>query len=169
MVTQRLLDVERAGRAAAEVRVAQLTAQNVQLRAALPPGANIPEDEPAEGRYPGSCTYPLLITVQSIHSHSLALHSNSSDTVCRWCRCDCSSRCWRCIQQRHQHPRRWRPSGCKCRSRRRRCGRSGHNDCFSDAEEAGDCRAGARDSTGGVISLYDQRAWMGQPKREGPA
>jgi hypothetical protein len=69
MVTQRLLDVERAGRAAAEARVAQLTAQNVQLRAALPPGVDISEDEPAEGRCPGSCAYLLLITVQSMHSH----------------------------------------------------------------------------------------------------
>ena len=67
MVTQRLLDVERAGRAAAEARVAQLTAQNAQLRAALPPGADIPEDEPAEGMLQSACAWLLLMTVQMIH------------------------------------------------------------------------------------------------------
>ncbi len=64
MVTQRLLDFERAGRAAAEARVVQLTAQNVQLRAALPPGVDIPEDEPAEGMLHSSCAWLLLMTVQ---------------------------------------------------------------------------------------------------------
>lgn len=67
MVTQRLLDVERAGRAAAEARVAQLTAQNVQLRAALPPGVDIPDHEPAEGMLQSSCAWLLLMTVQIIH------------------------------------------------------------------------------------------------------
>lgn len=67
MVTQRLLDVERAGRAAAEARVAQLTAQNVRLRAALPPGVDVPEDEPDEGMLQSSCARLLLVTVQIIH------------------------------------------------------------------------------------------------------
>lgn len=47
MVTQRVLEVERAARVAAEAHAAKLAAHNARLRAALPPGTDIPDE--AEG------------------------------------------------------------------------------------------------------------------------